>query len=513
MRLHRVIAAVFLGAALNAHADYKLVWSDEFDGPSIDTSNWNHETFPGVESGNDELEHYTGRPENSYIENGCLVIQAHREEYNGHHYTSARMQTKGKREFTYGKIEARIKLPSGQGIWPAFWMMPAASEYGGWAASGEIDIVEGTNRMDHVFGTIHFGGPWPHNVFQGARYDGPEHHPIGDFSADFHVYTLEWQPYEMRWYVDGNLYSVQHEWYTTTSEYPAPFDKAFYIILNVAVGGRLPGSPDESTTWPQRMVVDWVRVYQMDNQAPTLEVASPSADARVPADEPLRIEASVSDPDGEPVTLEIYNGETLLTTINNAPWHYAWDTGDGLYTLKLRAVDAHGYARTVQRDVIKGKGIPRTPYQEPANVPGTIEAENFDNGMPGDAFHDNDKINHGHEYRPNQPVDIQVCSEGGFNLGWVEDGEWLTYTVEVETSGRYIPAFRVASPDGAGRFRLEVEGGDATAPVSTPATGDWQKYATVTAEPLHLEQGRRVLRLVVVNGGTNITSFSLERAP
>lgn len=153
-----------------------------------------------------------------------------------------------------------MRLPGGQGLWPAFWLLPQNSPYGGWAASGEIDIMEAVNLGgsggNEVHGTIHYGGEWPNNRWSGAGY-------LVSSSAqdDFHTYAVEWDNAEIRWYVDGVMYAMQNSWSSTGGAFPAPFDEPFYIIFNVAVGGNWPGSPNANTVFPVTMEVDWVRVY------------------------------------------------------------------------------------------------------------------------------------------------------------------------------------------------------------------------------------------------------------
>ena len=260
-----LLAALLLGScAVMGPSRYQtLVWSDEFDGASIDESNWNFDIGTGAPDlngwGNNELEYY--RAENATIEDfpgggRGLVIEAREESYGGMGYTSSRLNSKGKREFAYGRIEARIRLPEGRGIWPAFWMLGANIESHAWPVCGEIDIMEMVgHEPDTVHGTIHYGDPW--------NYDGRGYTlASGKFSDGFHVFALEWEPGELRWYVDGDLFSTQRSWYSSADDYPAPFDRPFFILLNLAVGGNWPGSPDGTTVFPQRMYVDYVRVYQ-----------------------------------------------------------------------------------------------------------------------------------------------------------------------------------------------------------------------------------------------------------
>jgi len=235
---------------------YQFVWSDEFDGTEIDLTNWTYDV--GDSWYNGELESYTDRPDNSVVENGCLVIIAKQESYHSNNYTSARLRSQTKADFLYGRIEARIKLAVGQGIWPGFWMLPTASVYGGGSSSGEIDILETINAGDRVYGTIHFTDANNQHASSGGSY-----YANGlCFANDFHVYAIEWDPNEIRWYVDDVKYFSQTNWSSDTNPYPAPFDQQFYFILNVAIGGSWPGPPDQTTVFPQRMLVDWVRVYQ-----------------------------------------------------------------------------------------------------------------------------------------------------------------------------------------------------------------------------------------------------------
>ena len=241
---------------------WELLWNDEFDGSSIDLQKWEHEVN-AQGGGNNELQYYTDRAENSYLENGQLIIKAIKEVYTGpegtRDYTSARLRTKNKGDWKYGRFEIRAKLPFGQGLWSAIWMLPTDWVYGGWAASGEIDIMELLgHETNKVYGTLHYGGVWPANVHTGTSYTLAS----GNFSEDFHLFTLEWDTTAFRWYVDGTLYQTQTQWNSSNGPYPAPFDQRFHLLLNVAVGGNWPGNPDNSTQFPQTMTVDYVRVFK-----------------------------------------------------------------------------------------------------------------------------------------------------------------------------------------------------------------------------------------------------------
>jgi beta-glucanase (GH16 family) len=240
-----------------------LVWSDEFDAQQLDPEVWFFESGDGSQYGipgwgNNELQWYL--EDSAELRDGLLVITAREESVGGKSYTSARLNTRDRFAFKYGRIEARIRFPGGQGIWPAFWMLPQDDVYGTWAASGEIDVVEAVNLggtgRNTVFGTIHYGGEFPAN--QSSTND---YLVATDATADFHTYALEWDATELRWYVDDILYSTQNSWSTTAAPFPAPFDERFYILFNVAVGGNFPGAPTATTEFPVTMEVDYVRVY------------------------------------------------------------------------------------------------------------------------------------------------------------------------------------------------------------------------------------------------------------
>jgi beta-glucanase (GH16 family) len=254
---------VVVAPALSADANWVLTWSDEFDGPdgsAPDPAKWSVETGGGG-WGNNELEYYTARRTNSRVEKGNLVIDAVQETFTGadgvtREYTSARLKTGKLFTQKYGKFEARIRIPKGQGMWPAFWMLGDDISAAGWPACGEIDIMENIGvEPGKIHGTIHGPG------YSGGKSLGAPYAVAGGGVADdFHVFAVEWEREEIRFYVDGHLYETR-----TPGDLPAGtrwvFDHPFFVILNVAVGGKWPGNPDASTKFPQEMLVDYVRVY------------------------------------------------------------------------------------------------------------------------------------------------------------------------------------------------------------------------------------------------------------
>lgn len=263
--LYCAFAAAQAASPKPAAPGWTLVWSDEFNGPNgsaVDASKWVSETGGGG-WGNDELEYYTARPLNAYQQDGNLVIKVLAEKYTGtdgvtRNYTSARLKTLGKFSQAYGRFEARIKIPRGQGIWPAFWMMGDDIEKIGWPTGGEIDIMENIGKEPAlVHGTIHGPG------YSGANGIGaPYSLPGGQAYADgFHIFAVEWEPAAIRFYVDDHLYATR-----TPADLPAGtkwvYNHPFFMLLNVAVGGSWPGNPDASSPFPQTMLVDYVRVYR-----------------------------------------------------------------------------------------------------------------------------------------------------------------------------------------------------------------------------------------------------------
>lgn len=237
---------------------WELVWQDEFAGEEIDLTRWVFDRG-GNGFGNNELQYYSNRPENAFIEDGKLVIQALEERHMGRNYTSAKLWTQALSSWQYGRIDIRAKLPYGQGIWPAFWMLPDSAQYGGWPSSGEIDIMEMVGHQPAiVHGTLHYGESVGSHVYTGTSCMLED----GIFADDFHTFSIIWEAEAITWYVDGIPYARQTDWHTGNAPYPAPFDQPFYLIMNMAIGGDWPGNPDETTEFPQRLEVDYVRIYQ-----------------------------------------------------------------------------------------------------------------------------------------------------------------------------------------------------------------------------------------------------------
>lgn len=260
---------------------YELLWHDEFSGTALDDSIWSYDPHePGWT--NEELQEYTQSTDNVFLRGGKLVLKAIKSEKNGKdYYTSGKIKSQNKKDFTYGKVTARAKVPAGQGLWPAIWMMPTdEGHYGQWPKCGEIDIMEVLgSAVKTAYGTVHYGEPH-------AEQQGTVVLENGSFADDFHEFSVEWEPGEMRWYIDDTLYLTVNDWFTAVDgedekPYPAPFDQPFFVQLNLAVGGTWPGNPDETTDFDHaEFEIDYVRVYQKPEY--DTNVTKPEPDWREP---------------------------------------------------------------------------------------------------------------------------------------------------------------------------------------------------------------------------------------
>lgn len=248
----RLIALSFLticSLALRGQTTWSLSWSEEFSGNALDQTVWNYDIGTGNWGwGNNELQYYTNSSQNLFLENGMAHIVARQQNFGTSNYTSARINTSNKFNFTYGRLEARIKLPMGQGLWPAFWLLGQNINEVSWPSCGEIDVMEHVNNNDYINGTLH----WNQN---GHQYNGST--ASFDHNA-FHQYMIEWDENKIKWFIDGISFKTM----TITSSNMNAFHSPFFIILNLAVGGQWPGSPDNTTSFPAEMLVDYVRYYQ-----------------------------------------------------------------------------------------------------------------------------------------------------------------------------------------------------------------------------------------------------------
>lgn len=236
---------------------YKMVWADEFDSTALNPAYWVHETGNGDGGwGNNELQYY--REDNTSIVNGNLVITAKKQKFGGYEYTSSRIKTQGKKTFKFGRVDIRAALPKGKGVWPALWMLGTNITSIGWPACGEIDIMELTGDLpNRVLSTVHFGA----NVSQRQYKSQSKYLENGkNFHDEFHVFSMLWKEDMIEFLVDDMVYHTITP--ASVGNQPYPFNKNFFFIMNVAIGGNLPGNPDATTELPQNMIVDYIRVFQ-----------------------------------------------------------------------------------------------------------------------------------------------------------------------------------------------------------------------------------------------------------
>lgn len=325
MKKHYVLKCLFTATLLlcitnSSHAQCPtLVWSDEFNGTQVDLSKWTFDTGTGCDIGlcgwgNNELQYYQSN--NATVSNGILSITAKKERVSGSTYTSARMKSLLKGDWTYGRFEARIKLPMGAGLWPAFWMLPTDNFYGTWPASGEIDIMENISKTPNtVLGTLHYGSSNSTHQYTGANFTLNS----GTFADAFHTFAVEWEAGKVRWFVDDILYQTVTS--NDISPNNWPFDKRFFFIMNLAVGGNLGGTVDTSI-FPQSMQVDYVRVYA--GNSPTI------SGSREVVNQATNISYSVADaPSGSTFAWTVPTGATIVS-------------GQGTSTVKINFGSASG---------------------------------------------------------------------------------------------------------------------------------------------------------------------------
>ncbi|SEL44570.1 Beta-glucanase, GH16 family [Colwellia chukchiensis] len=454
-------------------SDWQMVWSDEFDGTSINTSNWTHE-INCWGGGNQEKQCYTDSEENSYLKDGKLHLVALPAAAGAElPYTSARMITRYKADFKYGRIEIKAKLPSGQGSWPAFWMMPTDESYGEWPKSGEIDILEAVNlgvtdaegkAENHIHGTLHYGKSWPDNSSSGKGYSLADGVNPAD---DFHTYAIEWQEGEIRWYMDDYLYATQRQskvrynskdeavglahrgWFTeyydqvtgelTTFWDTAPFDKEFYLILNFAVGGNWPenvnalGVDASAFHADNKFEVDYVRVYQCQSDPETgkgCETVRPGYDS---ADDAL-VEGKAPIP--SPPSVGVAQNLTIFSGTINPNWP-AWDC-------------CGGSTPTLVSDVEQGDVMEFYVGAEPT-VNGFISRDTFIDDPAGQAS-------------PFDASPLIATGKLAFDMKVVSmpnsaDAEWVL-KVESQEGSTAVDMLLAESLEGA-----------------APVAGEWQRYS------------------------------------
>ncbi len=504
LKIRNTIFLIFIFISQIFPQNYKLVWSDEFNDSTLNQSNWTYEIGNNNGWGNGELEYYTNRVQNCSEHNGILNITAQKENYYNYGYTSTRIKTQGKFLISYGKIEARMKLPFGQGIWPAFWMLGDNINQVGWPKCGEIDIMEmigGQGRENTAHGSAHWSG---------GDYTKAYTLSSGTFADAFHVYDITWTPTQIIWHVDGITYNTLD----ITPSGLSAFQKTFFIILNLAVGGGWPGYPDNTTTFPQTLQVDYVRVYADSASYPSTAIESPQNNSNFNADSNITISANASYSKGEITKVEFYQDQEKIGETSVSPYQMIWNNvAAGKY--KIRSIAYTNDGLSIKSDFINitvGGGANSSPYGgTPAQIPGTIEAENFDLGGQNVSYYDNDAINTGGFYRLSDGVDIEQCTDlnGGYDVFSNQLGEWLQYTVNVNQTGTYQISARVASILNSNAMHFEVDGTNVTGTINITSTGGWQTWSTVTSKSFDLQAGTHIIKLVIESGLFSINMFDI----
>lgn len=510
--------------------NWQMVWQDEFNGGI--SGDWVFETGAGG-WGNNELQYY--RRENASVQNGNLVLTAKREAFGGSNYTSVRMKTQGKKSWKYGKIEARIAMPSFQGIWPAFWMLGDNISSVGWPNCGEIDIMEHVNTGNQSFGTIH----WSAGNGAYAQYGGNT--GVNNITT-YHNYTVEWDANLIKWFIDGVKFhevSIANG-VNGTSE----FHNNFFILLNLAVGGNWPGFAIDNNAFPTSMLVDYVRVYQNNGTPPPpgglTNLAGNYYLQNRHSGQYMDISGGAT-ADGAKLLQWPYNGQTNqqfelvhlgngtykitakhsnrsldvegVSTADGAKiqqWGYggganqqftALDAGDGF--IKLRAVhsgkivEVGGWSTTaggnVQQWTDNNQASGHWKLVPVVTVPAfsrLIQAEAY-NAMAG--------------------VQLENCNEGGQNVGYIDNGDWMAYnSINIPSSGSYRLDYRVASVNG-GRLSADINAGATVlGTVNIPATGGWQNWTTVS-QTVYLNAGTYNFGIFASTGGWNINWWNITR--
>ncbi|RPE05408.1 carbohydrate-binding protein [Chitinophaga lutea] len=456
-------------AIFDGNPNWTMIYNDEFNVPGIpDRTKWTVDPKPkGWINGEQQV--YTDTThDNARVRNGDLVITGKKDFPNGtttEPWSSARVISQNKMDFVYGKVEVRAKLPKAKGSWPAIWLMPTTSAYGGWPKSGEIDIMEHVgNNLGKVMSTVHTQN---NNWTNGGHLSATR--SLTDAHTAYHVYGLEWSPDSLMFTVDGvHLYTYRNP-HTDWKDWP--FDQKFHIILNVAIGGGMGGTIVEGD-WPDSMNVDYVRVYQkgLGTPYPDTVIVTP-ANQLVLAGQSIQYTAKVMDQNGHVMSLTPQwsvsgNGNTI--------------SGTGLAVLDTSGV----VTATVVQDSISVNGTAyanvRVPNYKP--VPGRIEAEAFDNSNGG-------------RTEPTQDT------SGVENIGYIGKGTWWEYDIDVPDTNKYRVQLRAAvSTASSASIYLDTT---LLATVNLPASGGWQKWITVSSTKIRLRVGQQTIRVVSNASGWN----------
>jgi len=468
--------------------EWQPVWCDEFDVDGLpDSDKWAYD-IGGHGWGNNELQYYTDADlDNAFIEDGILNIKAIKESYLGNEYTSARLVTKYRGDWQYGRIQVRAKMPSGRGTWPAVWMLPTNWSYGPWPYSGEIDIVEYVGYdPDIIHGTIHTGA-YNHGLGTQIGYSKS----LPTVEEEFHVYEMIWEPAKIQLFVDGELFATfgyNPDINVNIENSDAwPFDQPFHLILNLAIGGDWGGARGvDDTIFPQTMQVDYVRVFQkdyagMDDEAPTKPTQLVLQDTTY---ESVRFKWRHAEDDVLVSHYDIYVNSKLTesTTLNAIRLHDL--DPNTTYNIDIQAVDFAGNKSDFSRLTVTTDDVP--------TALGIIQAEDYfqASGVQTEQSEDED---------------------GTLNVGWIDDEDYMVYLLKVEEEGTYQINFRVASESAGGMIQLFTRSRFPLFTTSFEATGGWQNWTTISSDTFTLTEGVFEFKFVAVAGGFNLNYFEIVR--
>jgi beta-glucanase (GH16 family) len=467
--------------------EWQPVWCDEFDTDGAPSSDhWGYDVG-GSGWGNNELQYYTNTTNNAYVEDGLLHIKAIKESVGGREYTSARMVSKYYGDWAYGRVEIKAKMPSGRGLWSALWMLPTNWEYGGWPDSGEIDIMEYVGYdKNAVYGTIHTGA-YNHGLGTQIGFE----RQVEAVEDEFHIYEMVWEPARIDLYIDGVLfayfgYNPNNNLDKENSD-AWPFDQAFHLIMNIAVGGDWGGSQGVDTSiFPQTMQVDYVRVYQKDYAG--MDQTAPSDVKNLTlmkvTDSTVQVKWDHASDDVMVKEYDVYLNDEL----------YGTTTVNGLFMTNLLPETVYE-VKVVSKDfkdqVSEGVSISAETDTVP-DITGQIEAEDYV-AMSG--------------------INTEETSDigGGLNVGWIDTNDSLEYMLNVPEDGTYTITYRIASQDGDGEIKLYGKSSLPLVTTSVPLTGDWQNWEDVESTEFTLQAGVYRFTIKASEGGFNLNYFLFKK--
>ncbi len=466
--------------------EWQPVWCEEFEYVGLpDSTKWAYDTG-GHGWGNNELQYYTGSDiDNAYVADGFLTIEAMKEKFGGKDYTSARLITKNKAEWLYGKVQVRANVPTGKGTWPAIWMLPTDWEYGNWPDSGEIDIMEYVGYdKNKLHSTIHTGA-FNHSI--GTQVG--KSITVQNMETEFHVYEMEWEPNVIRFYVDGDLfYTVSYD--PDDSSNVAPwkawsFDKDFHLIINLAFGGNWGGAMgvDESLDHME-FQVDYVRVYQKDYAGMDTQNPDPVSNIRVLNQNPSQSFVAWDVPNDDVMVqhYEVYINDVLH---ENAT-HNASIIPAGLTETQV--------VKVIPVDFAGNKGLPETLTIDAPTTPTVgdrVQAEMYIT-MSG------------------IQTETTTDAGGGQNVGWIDSGDYMTYILEVTETGQYQIKARVSSEALGGEFSV-LQDNTEIASATFTATGGWQIWQDKYSSVFNLSVGTYEFKIKSEGGSWNFNYFEFVK--